>query len=424
MESLFTTTNKLLVDWGLSKDVAEMTVGASVVLLVIISALVVNFLAKRILLRLVYRVTEKSKTTWDDTLRDRKVFERISHLAPAVVIHLSAYLMFPTQESLREIIQRITLSYMFVVVALVITALLDATVEIYRKYDASRRHPIKAYFQVVAILVYIITAILVIATLLNKSAWGLFSGLGALTAILMLVFRDSILGFAASIQLVANKMVQIGDWIEMPKYDADGDVIDVSLATIKVQNWDKTITTIPTYALISDSFKNWRAMPESGGRRIKRSICINMHSITFCNKEMIERFKTFELIKDYVTKRELEITTSNKDNSIDTSALINGRRMSNIGCFRAYIEAYLREQKGLNKKMTFLVRQLTPSEVGLPIEIYVFSSDTRWVQYEALQADIFDHILASARLFDLEIFQSPSGSDFRLLAKAKKEERN
>lgn len=413
METLLKTINELLINWGVSKDIAAIIFRAAVVVIILFLAFIVKFIAMRVLLRVVYTLTEKSKTTWDDILRERNVFERVCHLAPAIVIHSSAHLMFPNEAGIRELIQRITLSYMVVVIALVISAFLDASVQIYRRYDISRRHPIKAYFQVVAIFVYIITAILVASTLLNKSPWGLLSGLGALTAVLMLVFRDSILGFAASIQLVANKMVQIGDWIEMPKYGADGEVIDVSLATIKVQNWDMTVTTIPTYAMISDSFKNWRAMPESGGRRIKRSICLNIQSVKFCDQEMLQRFKNYEIINNYIIEKEAEISEFNQKNKINTSALLNGRRMSNIGCFRAYIEAYLGTLKGLNKSMTFLVRQLAPTEVGLPIEIYVFASDTRWVQYEALQADIFDHVLASASLFDLEIFQNPSGSDFR-----------
>ncbi|MGB7453231.1 MAG: mechanosensitive ion channel domain-containing protein, partial [Lysobacterales bacterium] len=239
------------------------------------------------------------------------------------------------------------------------------------------------------------------------------SGIGALTAVLMLIFRDAILGFVAGIQLAANKMISNGDWIEMPKYGADGDVMEVTLTTVKVQNWDKTITTIPTYALISESFKNWRGMQDSGGRRIKRSINIDMNSIRFCNEEMLNRFGKIQYISEYIDTKKHELEAFNKATKVDNASLANGRRMTNVGTFRAYVEAYLQNHPMINLQMTFLVRQLQPTEYGLPIEIYVFSKDQVWANYETIQADIFDHILAVIPEFDLRVYQNPTGSDFR-----------
>jgi miniconductance mechanosensitive channel len=256
----------------------------------------------------------------------------------------------------------------------------------------------------------------VIGTLMNKSPGALITGLGAVSAIILLIFRDSILGFVAGMQLTFNDMVRRGDWIEMPKYGADGDVIDVTLNTVKVQNWDKTVTMIPTYALVSDSFKNWRGMQDSGGRRIKRAINIDMNSVKFCTEEMIERFSKIQYITEYIREKEEELAEYNEVNKFDTSMLVNGRHMTNIGTFRAYIEAYLHHHPKIRQDMTFLIRHLRPTEHGIPIEIYVFSNDIVWAHYESIQADIFDHILAVIPEFDLRVFQRPSGRDlYRLV---------
>jgi miniconductance mechanosensitive channel len=236
-----------------------------------------------------------------------------------------------------------------------------------------------------------------------------------LAAVLLLVFRDTILGFVASIQLSANNMVKPGDWIEMPSHNADGTVLDISLNTVKVQNWDKTIATVPTYALVSESFRNWKGMEESGGRRIKRSINIDMNSVRFVDDELAEKFKKIHLLKAYVESREEEILKYNEENKIDGSILVNGRRMTNLGTFRKYVEEYLRKHPKIHNDMTFLVRQLQPDERGLPIEIYVFSNDQAWANYETIQADIFDHILAVIPEFELRVFQNPSGRDFQNL---------
>lgn len=382
-----------------------MTVG------VIILALIANFIAKRVLLRLLGAIIKRTKSKWDDAILARGVLHRAAHLAPALVFYWFAD-AFP---NIAGIIHKLAALYMIVVGGMVINAFLNAVVDIYRMMEISRNRPIKGFVQLIQILVMVLLAILALSIATNQSPLVLLSGLGALTAVLMLVFKDSILGLVASFQISTNNMVRLGDWIEMPQYGADGDVIDVSLHTIKVQNWNKTISSIPTYALISDTFKNWRGMQESGGRRIKRAINLDMNSIRSCSNKMIERFAKFQYISDYITSKKEELAKYNQDHNIDSSYLVNGRHMTNVGTFRAYIEAYLKNNPKIHLDMTFLVRQLPPGEHGLPIEIYVFSNDQRWAPFEAIQADIFDHVLAVLPMFDLRVFQSPSGRDFRKL---------
>jgi miniconductance mechanosensitive channel len=278
--------------------------------------------------------------------------------------------------------------------------------------------PVRSFAQVLRIILAIFTGIAVLSLVLGRNPFVLLTGLGAMTAVLMLIFKDAILGLVAGVQLSANRMVSLGDWIEMPKYGADGDVIDVALTTVKVQNWDKTITTIPTYALISESFKNWRGMSESGGRRIKRAVQIDIASIRFCDDDMLARYARIQHVSKYLADKQDELTRWNADHGVDASSAANGRRLTNVGTFRAYVVAYLRHHPLIHQDMTFLVRQLAPTAEGLPIEIYVFSRDQRWSYYEDLQADIFDHVLAVAREFDLRVFQRPAGSDFRQLGPA------
>jgi miniconductance mechanosensitive channel len=303
--------------------------------------------------------------------------------------------------------------YMITVMILVVNAFLNALAIIYQDFQVAKTRPIKGYVQIAKIIVYLIGGIIIISTLFGKNPLGIIGGLGAFSAVLLLVFKDPILGFVAGIQLSANNMLAPGDWITMPKYAADGTVIDVALTTVKVQNWDKTISTIPTYALISDSFKNWRGMEESGGRRIKRSINIDMKSIRFCTPEMLKKYSRIQHVKDYVEQKEKEIEAFNQEHQIDNSLLVNGRRQTNIGVFRAYLRGYLHRHPSIHDGMTFLIRQLQPSEKGLPIEIYVFSKIQEWSRYEDLQSDIFDHILAVLPEFDLRVYQNPSGDDFR-----------
>ncbi|UCD18100.1 MAG: mechanosensitive ion channel family protein [Candidatus Zixiibacteriota bacterium] len=407
-----------LISEGFSESLAGGIGGIAVALAILFLAWLSNAIAKGILLKVVSFFIKRSKTRWDDALQSRKVFVRFSHLAPILVIYFGAAAL----PSIQETLERISIAYMYFMGLLIFNAFLGAVMDIYQEYDVSRDKPIKGYVQIVQIIAIIFVGILIFARLMDRSPVALLTGLGAMTAILLLVFKDTILGLVASLQLSFNDMVRRGDWIEMPKFGADGDVIDVSLHTVKVQNWDKTITTIPTYALISDSFKNWRGMSESGGRRIKRSINIDMNSIRFCTEKMIERFEKIQYIADYIAKKIDEITIYNEEKQVDTSTLANGRHLTNIGTFRAYVVAYLRNHPKIHQSMTFLIRQLQPTEHGLPIEIYVFSNDQEWASYEAIQADIFDHILAVVPEFDLQVYQSPTGHDFRTLTESSRVE--
>jgi miniconductance mechanosensitive channel len=396
-----------LIGQGITSNLAHILRWVGLAIGLIAFAYIINYVARRIIVGAIAIFVRRTQTRWDDILFERKVFSRLSHLAPALVFYYAAPLFAPVA----EIIQRLAMVYMMIAGLLAVIAFLNGIADIYQSYDISRQKPIKGYIQITVIALSIVVGIVALSTAMNRDPRLLLTGLGAMTAVLILVFKDSILGLVASVQISANNLVQIGDWIEMPKYGADGDVVDITLMTVKVQNWDKTYTNIPAYFFISDSFKNWRGMAESGGRRIKRAIYIDMNTIKLCNEEMLNRYEKYELITDYVRTRRKEILDYNVARKINISELINGRRMTNIGTFRAYVAAYLRNHPKVNTNMTFMVRHLAPGEHGLPIEIYVFSKDQEWVNYEAIQADIFDHILAVVPRFDLRVFQSPGGSD-------------
>ena len=402
-----------LADIGMKDPQADwVAVGVSLLAVILLAALA-NLIAKGIIVRTVSRLVEKSRTSWDDALVRRQVLTRLSHFAPALIIWGMAPLVLDTSPGLVNVARRGAQIYMILTGLFVASALLNAVHDIYNTFSAARRFPIRSYLQLVKIVLGVAGGVFVLSIALDRSPWVFLSGMGALTAILLLVFKDTILGFVAGMQLVANDMVRPGDWIEMPKYGADGDVQEVTLTTVKVRNWDKTITTIPTYALISDSFKNWRGMTESGGRRIKRSLYIDVNSIKHCAADMIEKLSAIDLIREYVSARQNEIDADNQSRQVTASLPINGRRMTNIGTFRAYIVAFLRAHPQIHPDMTFLVRQLAPTERGLPLELYIFSKDQRWAQYEDIQADIFDHLYASLGYFDLRAFQLPTGSDVR-----------
>ncbi len=382
------------------------------VTILILGCFIANIGSKKYLIKLAHIAVKRSRIQWDDALIKHKFFLRISYFVPAILIYLLAPWALSDFPHAAGLLQRLTNGYMIIVALISVNALLKAITDIYQTFSTARKHPIDGYIQAAEIIMFFLGGIFVLAIILDKSPWGLLSLLGGLTAVLILVFKDVLLGFVASIQLSLNDMVVVGDWIEMPKYGADGDVIEISLTSVKVKNWDKTITTIPIYALISDSFKNWRGMSESGGRRIKRAIYIDMSTIKFCDDALLERFRKFQHLKDYLDKKICEIEDYNKQFDFDTTMLINGRRITNVGTFRAYIVEYLRRHPKIHKDMTFLIRHLAPTSNGLPIEIYVFSNDQAWERYEAIQADIFDHILAVAPEFELRIFQNPSGADF------------
>ncbi|MCD4725514.1 MAG: mechanosensitive ion channel family protein [Bacteroidales bacterium] len=413
--------NTLLLDWltstGLSHANAgflQETIGIFVVL---IASVLGFFIAKFLIIRTLHLVVARSKNQWDDILAKKRVFVKLAYLAPAIIINFLIPYVLTESDLLIRIIELVASIYIVIVVLNVVSSVLNAFHDIYQTFEFAKEKPVKGYIQVAKIIAYIIAIVIIITILMGDNNFGWLAGFGAFSAVLMLVFKDPILGFVGGIQLTANKMVRIGDWIEMPKYGADGTVTDISLTTVKVQNWNKTITTIPTYALITDYFKNWRGMEDSGGRRIKRSINIDMNSIKFCTPEMLERFKRIEYVSEYVEKTEAALDEYNSRKNIDSSVLVNGRRQTNIGVFRAYLKGYLTNHPKINNDMTFLVRQLQPTEDGIPIEVYVFSKDQEWAKYEDNQADIFDHILAVIPEFDLTVFQSPTGRDFQNLNK-------
>ena len=386
------------------------------VVLALIFSIIANVVSKRITLRGLTRIIVRTETRWDDILLERKVFTRLSHLAPAIVLYIMLPLALEGYERLITFTTNLLFIYIIIVGILVCNSFLNAVLDIYRTLEISKEIPIKGFIQILKVVLFFIVGIFIISIILNKTPLFLFSGLGALTAVLLLIFKDAILGFVAGIQLAANKMVAHGDWIEMPNYGADGEVLEVALTTVKVQNWDKTVTTIPTYALISESFKNWRGMQLSGGRRIKRSVYIDINNIKFCTEEMIERFSKIRYIAEYMEKKKKELTEYNRERQLDGLPPTDKRQLTNIGTFRAYVVAYLKNHPMINQEMTFLIRQLPPAEHGLPVEIYVFCKDKVWANYEAIQSDIFDHILAVVPEFDLKVFQSPTGSDFKAFA--------
>ncbi|MGA9574257.1 MAG: mechanosensitive ion channel domain-containing protein [Lysobacterales bacterium] len=410
---------ELLQNWlqghGVNDALTFYIARAIAVVVVLALAATANFVAKRYILSALTHIISRTKSTWDDAVLRQRTLNRLANLAPALIIYVFTPIALEGLDFTIALIRSALQIYMLVILMLVLDSLLNTFEVIYQDFRAAKEIPIKGFIQVLKLVLYFVTGILVIAILLNKTPVYLLSGIGALAAVMMLIFRDAILGFVAGIQLAANRMVSVGDWIEMPNYGADGDVLEVALTTVKVQNWDKTITTIPTYALISESFKNWRGMSESGGRRIKRSVSIDMSSIKFCDEEMLKRFAKIQYISSYIEKTKNELQEFNQEAKVDTASLVNGRRMTNIGTFRAYVKAYLQNHPEINKDMTFLVRQLPPSENGIPIEIYVFSRDTVWANYEAIQADIFDHVLAVVPEFDLRVYQNPTGADFRNL---------
>lgn len=407
---------ELLVDHlDLSKEYASITFLTIAVLVILLVAWLSNFLVKRFVLSFIRSLTEKTKTKTGKYLLEEKFFHRVTHLAPAFAISGLSSLAFAESPTLGELVETVVNLYLVLIGLWVIDAIINTGLKLYQHSKLSNKLPLKGICQAIKIVTNASGLIFILSILLDKSPLYFFSGLGALTAVLLLVFKDAILGLVAGIQLSVNNMIRPGDWIEMPKYGADGDVIEVSLTTVKVQNFDKTITSIPAHAMVSDAFKNWRGMSESGGRRIKRSIFIDISSIKFLDSAKLNELRQIELLKEYLKAKLEDIGEGNGDK--DDQSSLNQRNLTNIGTFRAYCLAYLRANPFIHKEgMTLLVRQLAPTEKGVPIEIYVFVNDTRWVHYEGIQGDVFDHLLASLHTFDLRAFQLPSDSSLANLA--------
>jgi len=374
-----------------------------------------DVVARRYILRVVSRVVIRTTFTWDDVLLKHRVFRRLAHVVPALVIYFGLPWVPGLSGALESLGQRVAASVLVIVIVVSINAVLTALNEIYSQNPEAKDRPIKGYLQVVTIFVYLVGIVLVASQLFDRSPVVFLSGLGAVTAIILLIFRDTILSLVASIQISTNDMVRLGDWIEMPRFGADGDVIDLALHTVTVQNWDKTITTIPTHSLISDSFKNWRGMSESGGRRIKRAIHLDMGSVRFLSEGEVEQFGRWELLAGYIAAKVGELEQGVTEGELPPGVIPHPRRLTNVGTFRAYIVEYLRRHAEMHEGMTLLVRQLEPAPDGLPMEVYVFSSDTDWIAYEGIQSDLFDHLLSVLPEFGLRVFQQPTGADVRTL---------
>lgn len=389
-----------------------LTYAVTIGILLFVS-LIAYFVTKRVLINVIQFLVKKSTTQWDDILLERGVFSKLAWLAPAMVFYYAAFQLEGQSES---VVQRVVIAYMQIVLISVLTAFLNGVGDIWATTKRAKEIPIKGYLQVAKLIVTLVGGIIVFGTAINRSPWGLLSGIGAATAIILLVFKDTILSFVASIQIASTGVIRLGDWVSMPQYGADGDVVDIALHRVTIQNWDKTLTAIPTHKFLDESFTNWRGMTESGGRRIARSVQIDQTSVRFLSDEQIARLSRIQVLKPYIEAKIEELKAWNEEHGIDGSTLVNGRRMTNIGTFRAYLAAYLKRHPKVHQDMTFLVRQLAPGAEGVGIQIYVFSNDIAWANYEAIQADIFDHVLAAIPEFGLRVFQNPTGADFRALA--------
>ncbi len=395
--------------------------------ILVAGAWIVDWVTTRIVHGAIRRVAARTRSSWDDRVIERKVFARLSHIVPAAIIYygIGPVLGVTPAEAAAgtesagliltwTLARRLSAAVIVMATAAAFSAFLDAVNDIYvEAFEQSRSRPIKGYLQGIILLAYLGAGVVAIAILANQSPLVFLSGIGALTAVLMLIFRDTILSLVASIQIMSNDMIRIGDWVSMPQANTDGDVTEIALHTVKIQNWDKTISTIPTHKFISESFKNWRGMTESGGRRIKRSLRVDMNSVRFLSDEEIELLSRFETLREYMTEARHKIESYNAAKAKGDPGIIPEiRRLTNLGTFRFYVFNYLKSNPRISQEMTVLARQLAPGPQGVPIEVYCFSSDTAWANYEGLQGDLFDHLIAILPEFGLRAFQEPSGSDF------------
>jgi miniconductance mechanosensitive channel len=400
----------------------QLVVSIVLLVFVLIVAAVAYFVTRKLIYGSVAKIVQATPNDWDDQLLNSKLFTWVSLLVPVSIFWKSALLVFDGDAfgvdnedtiigGIGHIFLIVSQVTAIVLIMLSLMSVLNIVERIYNRYEVSKKLPLKSFLQVIKVLIFTVSIIFIISSVMDKSPLLIFSGIGAATAILMLIFKDAILGLVAGVQLSANRMVSVGDWIEMPKFGADGEVTEVALTTVKVCNWDKTITTVPTYALISDSFKNWSGMSESGVRRIKRAIHFDMNSVRVLQQDEIEKMRQISLLTDYISSKESEILAWNNDRGVDANELVNARALTNVGTFRAYVVEYLKSHPKIDENETILVRHLSPSDNGLPIEIYAFSNDNGWVNYEGVQSDIFDHLIAIIPEFGLRLFQRPSGLD-------------
>ena len=398
------------------KDLAEihsllpMIVG---LLALLLAAILAAFVTKRLWVRLVRLLVTRTHTTWDDALVEQNVFGKLAQIVPAILVHQGILLVPGVPDAMDLVIQNAAEAWVLLVITMAASSTLAAINTVYEAKPIARERPIKGFIQLGQIAVRVIGAILIVAVLINQSPTIMLGSLGALTAVAMIVFQDTLLSLVASIQLTSQRIIRVGDWLEMPDYGADGDVIDVALYNVTIQNWDKTITTVPTNKLVSGAFKNWRGMSESGGRRIKRAINLDVNSIRSLTDDEIKRFTDFALLKDYIASKEQELQAYNTSLDAPGEGGVNLRRLTNIGTFRAYVYHYLKNNPKIHKDMTLIVRQLQSGGEGVPIEVYCFCNDTNWFNYEGIQSDIFDHLFAMVPEFGLQLYQNPTGADIR-----------
>lgn len=398
-----------LLNNGVNETFAQLfKVGISLAVIVIL-ALIADYITRKIILVFVARIAKKTETEWDDILVERKFFHMLAHFSPALVVYMTIGIaLYDYSPKLTLFFYDLTKIYMVFISLLVVNAFLNASHDIYQTLPSSKNRPIKGYLQVVKIIVYFLGGIVIISILINKNPASLLVGLGASAAVLMFVFKDTLMGLVASIQLSANNIVKPGDWIEMPSRKIDGTVTEISLYTVKVQNYDRTINTIPTYALVSESFQNWQGMVESDGRLIKRSILVDMKSVKFCTKQQLDKFRKIKFLSEYIDSK----IKDNENNQL----LASDQGLTNFGIFRKYVEQYLKNNPKVNQNATLVVRHRQPSENGMPLEVYCFSKEKALASYEEVQSEIFEHILSVMTEFELKVFQRPTGDDLKGLS--------
>jgi len=416
-KNIVSITENLLKKTNLSGDYLTFTRTLIIFIGAILVCTLLWWATRKILITIIHKLADKSKTMWDDYLVENKFFAAIANLVPLLFIDSLVRTVFVDYPKIGSFFMKTSDVVIVFVILIAILRFLTTFQQILSEKERLKDKPIQSYFQLVKIIVIGFMIILGLSIATGQSPIYFLTSLGAMTAIILLIFKDTILGFVGSIQLAANDMVRIGDWITMEKYGADGDVIEITLATVKVQNFDKTITTIPTYSFISDSFKNWRGMEQSDGRRIKRPIHIEINSIQFCTPGLLEKLSKIDFLKEHIVAKELEIEKFNNEKNVSKDYLLNGRNQTNIGLFRYYITEYLKQHPLVNEKMTLMVRQLSPTSTGVPIEIYCFSKTKEWTIYEGVMADIFDHLFAATSYFDLVVYEQPSGRDLTAIVK-------
>lgn len=404
-----------LQEWATSQPLLSTLVVAAALAVISYLAFVIT---RRVLIAALNRLTVRTATVWDDALKQRRFFYKLSHFVPLLIIRAGLPYLPALPEGIALALQRVIAVLVVIAIARALVALINTFGDVYARTPQAVERPIKGYLQVVALAVYFLTGVVAIAMLLDRDPLVLLTGIGAASAVLLLIFQNTILSLVAGIQLTNNDLIRIGDWIEMPDMNADGDVVEIALNTVTVQNWDKTMTIIPTHNFLGKSFKNWRGMQASGGRRIKRSLDIDMSTVRFLDESDVERLSRFAVLEPYFEEKRADISAWIEEHPEAQEDVVNSRRLTNIGTFRAYVTRYLRAHPQIAQDMTFLVRHLQPGPRGLPLEIYVFVNDVRWAIYEGVQADVFDHLIAILPEFGLRLFQEPSGSDVRTLARA------